>query len=146
MPNILIVDDEALIPPMLGEYLNRSGYTVRSARSSLGALGWLDVETFDVAVLDVMMPGPMDGLDVCRMIRSDPLTLRTKILVISGVPEMADKAYAAGADEFLAKPFDLVEIKDLVARLAETERATPFLKSIATVRGAISQYGQHSTR
>jgi CheY-like chemotaxis protein len=86
MANILIVDDEALIPPMLSDYLSRFGHTVRVARSSLGALGWLDLETFDVAVLDVMMPGPMDGLDVCRMMRSDPQTGRVRILMISGSP------------------------------------------------------------
>jgi len=139
MANILIVDDEALIPPMLGDYLNRFGHAVRIARSSLGALGWLDVEAFDVAILDVMLPGPMDGLDVCRMMRRDPRTARTRILVISGVPDLAQNAYAAGADEFLTKPFDLAQINDLIRKLAETRRVTGSLGP-GTVRQAIDHY------
>jgi CheY-like chemotaxis protein len=141
MANILVVDDEALIPPMLGDYFSRFGHTVRIARSSLGALGWLDLEKFDVAVLDVMMPGPMDGLDLCQMIRSDPRTRGIRILVISGVPEMSEKAFAAGADEFLSKPFDLLEIKDAVAKLAQTERTAIPVRG-ATVRQAIEHYGR----
>jgi len=71
MSNVLIVDDQALIPPMLGDYLSQFGYTVRIDRSSLGALGWLDLETIDVVVLDIMMPGPMDGQPAGYCSRSD---------------------------------------------------------------------------
>ncbi|HKV39293.1 MAG TPA: response regulator, partial [Blastocatellia bacterium] len=134
------VDDEALIPPMLADYLGRYNHSVRMARSSVGALGWLDVESFDVVVLDVMMAGPMDGLDVCRRMRSDPKTAQVRVLIISGVPDMECRAYSAGADAFLPKPFDLVDIMASVSHLVSLRRPGASAKPGFTVRSAIETY------
>ena len=139
MASVLIVDDEALIPPLLNDYLGRFGFDVKVARSSLGALGWLDVDFFDVIVLDVMMAGPMDGLDVCRRIRSDRRTSAARVLIISGVPDMEQRALEAGADAFLPKPFDLVDILALVSKLAK-EKRPEVVKPGMNVRDAIEVY------
>jgi CheY-like chemotaxis protein len=120
MANVLVVDDETPIALLLESYLTSMGHSVTSARSSVGGIGWLDLESFDVVVLDVMMPGELDGLDVCTMIKRNPRTSETRVLIISGVPEMDGKARAAGADAFLPKPFSLEEIKTYVAFLAQT--------------------------
>jgi CheY-like chemotaxis protein len=125
MANVLVVDDETPIALLLESYLSSMGHTVTSARSSIGGIGWLDLESFDVVVLDVMMPGDMDGLDVCTLIKNNPRTSDTRVLIISGVPEMDDRARAAGADAFLPKPFSLEDIKTYVAYLAQRGTALP---------------------
>jgi len=123
MAHILIVDDEILIATLLSDCLERFGHTARVARSAVGALGWLDLEEFDVTIVDVMMAGPMDGLDLCRKIKTDPHKARSKVLVTSGVPDMEDSAIGAGADAFLPKPFDLMEIINSVTGLIELNEA-----------------------
>jgi CheY-like chemotaxis protein len=97
------------------------------------------MEEFDVVVLDVMMPGPMNGLDVCRVLKEDPRTAETRVLVISGVPDMEPKAVAAGADAFLPKPFHLDEIGSFVKALAEV-RPRASASSPGSLRRAIETY------
>lgn len=140
MANILVVDDEALIPPMLSDFLGRHGHEVKIARSPLGALGWLDVEDFSVVILDVMMAGPMNGLDICRRIRSDARFSGTRVLVISGVPEMEISSVQAGADAFLAKPFDLTELLNNVEQLIGDRRGGTHTRLGLSVRDAIERY------
>ena len=126
MAKILVVDDETAISLLLEYYLGSVGHAVTSARSPLGSLSWLDMEQFDVVVMDVMMPGPMNGLDVCRVLKEDPKTSGTRVLIISGVPDMESRAVAAGADAFLPKPFHLDEIGKYVDLLAEVKaRVSP---------------------
>jgi two-component system OmpR family response regulator len=144
MSNILIVDDEAFIPPLLANYLRRMGHSVMEARSALGAMGWLDVEKFDLAVLDVMMMGSITGLDLCRIIRGERRTAAMKLLVISGLPKESE-ALIAGADAFLLKPFDLLDIGDLVARLLLSHRTvSEAATGFQSVRDAIRLYCQTS--
>jgi DNA-binding response OmpR family regulator len=140
MANILVVDDESLIAPLLIECLQRFGHTVKGARSAVGALGWLDVEQFDVAILDVMMPGPMNGLAVCQRIRSDPRLAGMRVLVTSGVPNMEPSALEAGADAFLPKPFDLMEIVACISKFQEMNRRSMSPRPGLSVRDAITLY------
>jgi DNA-binding response OmpR family regulator len=121
MARVLVVDDETAISLLLEYYLGSVGHAVTSARSPLGSLSWLDMEEFDVVVMDVMMPGPMNGLDVCRVLKEDPRTSGTRVLIISGVPDVESRAVAAGADAFLQKPFHLDEIGKFVDTLAEVK-------------------------
>lgn len=132
MAKILVVDDETAISLLLEYYLGSVGHAVTSARSPLGSLSWLDMEQFDVVVMDVMMPGPMNGLDVCRVLKTDPRTAGTRVLIISGVPDMESRAIAAGADAFLAKPFHLDEIGKFVSTLASVKT-----RDHATVPGSL---------
>lgn len=139
MAKILVVDDETAIALLLEYYLDSGGHSVTAARSALGSMCWLDSERFDVVLLDVMMPGPLNGLDVCRILKSDPRTSGTRVLIVSGVPNMEDPARRAGADGFLAKPFKLDEIASCVEKLAAQQDAR-CLSSGVTIRNAIDQY------
>ena len=112
-----------MISSLLNNYLASLGHSITLARSALGSLGWLDREAFDIVVIDVMMPGAMNGLDVCRVLKDDPDTAGTRVLVISGVPDMESQAHNAGADAFLAKPFDLQQIRTCVDSLAKLGRS-----------------------
>ena len=140
MANILVVDDEAAISTLLESYLSACGHQVTAARSALGSLGWLDAARFDVVIMDVVMAGPIDGIEVCRTLKSDLKTSGTAVLVISAVPHSDVAAYAAGADAFMAKPFSLEHIRSCVAALAERGPSNSPARAGATVQEAIDSY------
>ncbi len=115
---VLVVDDDPAIVEMLLELLERDGrFDVTSA--STGFEAGLQVEKFkpDIIVLDYMLPD-INGNAVCRLIREDEKHRDIRIIVVSGVVNRDDveKLYAAGADDFLQKPF---KIDALVKRLVE---------------------------
>ena len=140
MANLLVVDDEASISTLLESYLTACGHQVTAARSALGSLGWLDAAKFDVVIMDVVMAGPIDGIEVCRTLKSDLKTAGTAVLIISAVPHSDLAAYAAGADAFMAKPFSLEHIRSCVAALAERGPSNTPTRAGATVRAAIDSY------
>jgi CheY-like chemotaxis protein len=73
----------------------------------------------DVILMDVMMPGAFDGLEACRRIKADPLLKNTKLIVVSAksLASDVDAGKAAGADEYLCKPFSPLELIDTIERL-----------------------------
>jgi DNA-binding response OmpR family regulator len=86
------------------------------------------------------MAGPIDGIEVCRTLKSDVKTSGTAVLIISAVPHSDVAAYAAGADAFMAKPFSLEHIRSCVAALAERGPTNTPARAGATVRAAIDSY------
>ena len=117
MANVLIVEDEAAIARLIEHYLGSFGHSVRTVGNAADSMKWLSTEKFDLVVMDVLIAGPPDGLDVCRMLKNAPDTGGPSILIISGLPGMEDEARAAGADAFLAKPFRLEDVKLAAANL-----------------------------
>ena len=101
---ILIVDDEMVMRSLIAIAMQRSGYSVMDADNSFQALDCLDSTTPDLIILDIMMPG-MNGIDLCRRIRSRPGTTNTPIIVFSalGDDKTINTALDAGADEYLHK-------------------------------------------
>ena len=108
MPHILVVDDDSMYTTMLRIILEGDGYTVTTVESAERALESLDHTTYDLLLLDVVMPD-MDGLDLCRRIRA---TSQVPILFLSVRSDISDKLLGlrAGADDYLTKPFDLHEL------------------------------------
>lgn len=119
-PKILLVDDETGITSTLTVFLNLSGFEVAVAHDGQEALGRLEAETFDLIVMDVLMPG-LDGRETLRRLRRQenwtPIILLTQI---SGTPERI-MALEEGADDYLNKPFDPQE---LVVRVRAILRRT----------------------
>lgn len=107
-PRILLVDDEPRLLHVVGLYLSMEGFEVREAQDGIEALSILDTEEFDLAILDVMMPG-VDGIEVCRSIRSHPKTQGMPVLVFTSLSADADveRARLAGANHLITKPFSL---------------------------------------
>ena len=104
MPSVLIVDDEPNIRRMVGALLRSEGYEVRDAPDGAGALAQaLDVEP-DVVLLDLMMPGELDGMQVLARLREQRPEL--PVVMMSGRAELADavRATKLGAAQFLEKP------------------------------------------
>ncbi len=125
---ILVVDDEAMMRRLLEKLLRMEGYEVALASSGEQALAELLRNGADTVLLDMRMPG-MSGLDVCRQIRNHPRSLHTPVVFITAVNdrELRRKGMEAGADDFLSKPFDEVE---LLARIRNSVRVKRYYDNI----------------
>jgi CheY-like chemotaxis protein len=120
---ILIVDDDFETLRMVGLMLQRQGYSIIAANNGEQALLQAKSERPDLIILDIMMPS-MDGFQVCQLLRADPLTENTPVLMFTAKGQLDDKVagYDAGADDYLTKPVHPAEliahIKALLARRA----------------------------
>jgi adenylate cyclase len=107
---ILVVDDLPQNVRLLSAVLEPRGYTVLSATSGQEALDRAGSESVDLVLLDILMPG-MDGYEVCRALRAQPATAFLPIVMITASGDQEKVAATeAGADDFVAKPFDQAEL------------------------------------
>jgi adenylate cyclase len=104
---ILVVDDNASNRDLLSRRLQRQGHTVLQAEDGTIALALVKKEAFDLVLLDMMMPG-ISGYDVLTMLKSDPRFREIPVIMISALTELDSivRCIEAGADDYLAKPFD----------------------------------------
>lgn len=111
MIKILIVDDEKPICDLIDLNLSASGYRCKSVQDGLMAIDLIEKEDFDLILLDIMLPGA-DGYDIMEYIRP----LKIPVIFITAKHEVKDrvKGLKLGADDYLVKPFDVVE---LIARV-----------------------------
>ena len=138
MPHLLIVDDDERIRELLARYLKRNGFLISAARDAAHARRLLAGLEFDLLVLDVMMPGE-DGLSLTRSLRE---TMQTPILLLTARDETSDRiaGLEAGADDYLAKPFEpkelLLRINAILRRMPEPEqvKAAPKVLTMGEVR------------
>ena len=106
---ILIVDDDDEIRELLEFDIRSSGYFVDSAKDGLEGLNKALNNTYDLIVLDVMMP-KMNGFDVCKNIRNAKLSIPILMLTAKGTIEDKTTGFDYGADDYLVKPFDVQEV------------------------------------
>jgi adenylate cyclase len=119
---VLAVDDEPANLRLLDAHLSPRGYRVLTVSSGAEALALLETEDIDIALLDIVMP-VMDGLELCRKIRSTPATEFLPVVMITASgSEQRLAALEAGADDFVLKPFDKNELMARVASLARIKR------------------------
>ena len=123
LPRILIVDDEPLIRAGLKALLNREGYDLQFAEDGFEGLEMAFKGNPDVILLDVMMPG-MDGFEFCKKIRKSKDLSDVPVVFISALDdkEARLKGFEAGADEYLAKPFDGRELRFRLRTLTRLNR------------------------
>src|SRR3972149_5228023 len=115
---LLIVDDELVVRDSLGKWFVSEGYHVRAVESARQALEALVRESFDVALIDIKMPG-MDGMELQNRLRElDPDLL---VIIMTGYAsvETAVQALKRGAYDYITKPFDPDELAHLVAKALE---------------------------
>lgn len=127
---ILLVEDHQDIAENISDYCDAHGDFVQCASDGNRGLQLARNHSYDVIVLDLMLPG-LDGISLCRKLREE-LQLNTPILMLTAKDLLADKAagFAAGADDYLVKPFSLLE---LTLRLkALTRRQLPVTQAIHT--------------
>ncbi len=123
-PRLLLIDDDARLTAMIGDYLRKSGYEVDCAGSLAAGRERLKIAAYDALLLDLMLPDG-DGLDLTRELRAEPRTRRLPLLMLTARGEPLDRIVGLeiGADDYLGKPF---EPRELLARIkALLRRATP---------------------
>ncbi len=115
---LLIADDEPHIVSLVRATLEDDHIQVMEAADGQAALEIAQGTNPDVILLDVHMPR-LDGLEVCRRLRSDPRFERTKIIMLTAAAQAAEEAagLAAGADHYLAKPFSPIRLLSLIQSL-----------------------------
>lgn len=136
--HLLIVDDDERIRTLLQKFLMRHGFLVTAARDAAHARRILSGLDFDLIVLDVMMPGE-DGLALTKALRE---TMQTPILLLTAKAETGNRieGLEAGADDYLAKPFEpkelLLRINAILRRMPDTsaEDAAPKVLSLGPIR------------
>ncbi len=135
--HLLIVDDDERIRGLLQKFLIRNGFLVSTARDAAHARRILSGLEFDMIILDVMMQGE-DGISLCRDLRSK---LSTPIMLLTAKGETADRisGLEAGADDYLAKPF---EPKELLLRINAILRRMPTAEPTA-IKPKVIMLGQY---
>ena len=120
-PHLLVVDDDRRIRALLSRFLLAEGYRVTTAESAAEARAKLGSLTFDLLVLDVMMPGET-GFDLAQSIR-DSSTVPILMLTARDEAENRIKGLELGADDYLAKPFEPRELSLRIANILKRARA-----------------------
>lgn len=130
-PLILAVDDEPANRALLRKLLARHGYEVTEAWDGPGALAAALEQRPDVLLLDVMMPG-FDGLEVCRRLRTQPEMASLPILLLTALNRPDEKAAGleSGANDFLTKPFEEIELIARVRSLLRTKMLADTLRDL----------------
>ncbi|MEO6013646.1 MAG: PleD family two-component system response regulator [Devosia sp.] len=129
---VLIVDDIPTNVRLLEARLTAEYFEVRTASSGREALAILDEDQTDIVLLDVMMP-EMDGFEVCQRLKADPKTAHIPVVMITALDQPSDrvKGLQAGADDFLTKPVDDVQLMARVKSLVRLKALTDELRSRA---------------
>ena len=122
--SVLVVDDEPNIVLSLEFLMTQLGLDVRVAGDGLSALEEIGREVPDLVLLDVMLP-KCDGYEVCRKIRADPMFDKVKVVMLTakGRDAEREKGLAAGADDYITKPFSTREVNDRVKLYLEEKTA-----------------------
>lgn len=139
----LVVDDDDDLREVISQLLAASGYEVATSVDGRAAIARLETETFDVVVVDMMMPGA-DGLQVCRAVKGAALHQHTKVVVLTAKSYESDRQAAAkaGADLFLNKPLRVEELLEALDRVIAAQIGLRFFG----VRGTLPAPGPWNAR
>lgn len=152
---ILVVDDVPVNIQLLTTYLASEGYDIVSARDGMEAIELVRRHLPDLVLLDVMMP-KMNGFEVCQVIKSDKDTMFIPVIMVTALNELEDKIKGmnAGADDFISKPFNklelMVRVRSLLRikflndalseKVVELQKAKEELRQLAITDGLTGLY------
>ena len=119
---LLVVDDEPIVGKRLKQVFDKIGFAIETYTDSAAALAAMAEKPFDIVVTDLKMEG-IDGIEVLK--RAKAMNPSTRVIIITGYasPDTAELAEQEGVFAFLAKPFRLDELKQVIYRAIETGRA-----------------------
>ena len=119
MKRVLIVEDQADIRKLIRMTLEFEPYEIHEAANGTDGLQMATEVLPDLILLDVMMPGDLDGLQVCARVRALPALQTTRVVLLTarGQTQDRDAGQEAGADEYLIKPFSPLQLIETIERL-----------------------------
>jgi two-component system sensor histidine kinase/response regulator len=146
-PLVLIVDDDAGARHTLEALLFQEGYELAFAASGKETLAFLESRTPDVILLDIMMP-EMDGLEVCRRIKSKGAWRHIPVILVTALESKEDlvRGLDAGADEFLSKPVSGLELRARVRAMLRIKQQYDALARVTRLREDLSHMIVHDIR
>ena len=110
MKRILVVDDETDIRKLLEETLKSKDYEILQAGTGEDALVISRKMRPDVILMDIMMPGDLNGIEATRMLKADVRTKQSKVIILTSSGTLKEIAMSAGADAYFSKPFSPLEL------------------------------------
>src|SRR5262245_19131916 len=146
-PRVLVVDDVMQNLQVVGTMLREEGYDVMPAGSGPQALERVRVRVPDLILLDLMMP-EMDGLEVCRRLKTDPATQRIPIIFLTASNEMEHlvTGFGAGAVDYVTKPFNGPELLARVKTHLELKLARERLRQMNDEKNEFMEIAAHDLR
>jgi two-component system sensor histidine kinase/response regulator len=141
---ILIVDDDPMVRRMLEALLSQEGYDLAFAASGPEALARLDELSPDVILLDVMMPG-MNGFQVCQRLKADERWRHIPIVLVTALASKKDlvRGLDTGADEFLSKPVNDLELRARVRSMLRIKKQYDELEATLRLREDLARMAMH---
>lgn len=138
-PKVLIVDDEPSVVDLVALSLIPGKYEVLKAYSGLDALDKVYQEVPDLMVLDLMMPG-VDGYEVCKRVKNSSITQHIPVIILSAKGEIKDKLKGMdmGADDYITKPFDPMEMEARVDTVLRRSRKDIDMHPLSKLPGKLS--------
>ena len=112
-PLVLVIDDDPDICTMISVMLEYNSYEVRTAEGDSEAFAVINTNPVKLIIMDMLLSG-IDGRDICRNLKSDPATSSIPVIMFSAHPNAKETCIAAGADDFIAKPFEMSELLEKV--------------------------------
>lgn len=148
-PKVLVIEDEPDILEVIQYNLEREGHKVVACRNGEQGLSRIRTDDPDLVILDLMLPG-MDGVEVCRQVKNDPVTRAIPIIMVTAKGEESDivLGLGIGADDYITKPFSP---RELIARVKVVLRRGPLREESGggerIVRGTLAvDLGRHEAR
>ncbi len=147
LPHILIVDDDNTARQTVEMLLLRQGYDLHFATNGREALASLETLVPDVILLDVMMPG-MDGFAVCQQLKTHPIWQHVPVVMVTALDSKEDmvRALDAGADDFINKPVNGLELRARVRSMLRIKQRHDELQSTLQLREDLSNMIMHDIR
>jgi DNA-binding response OmpR family regulator len=132
MTRILVVEDDRDIAELVERYLQKAGFSIELLSSGRDALKAIADRTPDLLILDLMLPH-VDGLEICRSVRSDPRTAAIPIIILTARAEESERIVGLeiGADDYVAKPFSPNELVARVRALLRRTQRQPETRDIS---------------
>lgn len=131
---LLLVDDSPLNIELLDGYLSSGNYDIVTAANGVEALEKVAEHNPDLILLDIMMPG-MNGYEVCKRLKKDPATRFIPIILLTALHDIKDKieGIEAGADDFISKPFNHIELTTRIRSLLRIKHLNDELEDMESI-------------
>lgn len=120
---ILVLDDDPDICIMIKMVLDYYGYNAMDAENEENAKKIISSNHVDLVIMDMLLSGA-DGTDICRQLKQDKATSTIPILMFSAHPTARDTCLAAGADDFISKPFEMNDMMEKISFFLERKKIT----------------------